>query len=86
MAKTAMADLLEKCISMQKDNGYSRLAFKKGLCYAFGMVQEAIEKQLLEQEKQQIIDAFVAGMEFIPADPKHYQSDSEQYYNETYKQ
>lgn len=36
-------------------------------------------------EKQQIVDANIAGMEFIPVDPNRYTEDAEQYYNETYK-
>jgi hypothetical protein len=42
--------------------------------------------QAKEMEKQQIIDANIAGMEFIPVDPNRYQEDAEQYYNETYNQ
>ena len=38
-----------------------------------------------EMEKQQIIDAHISGMEFIAVDPNHYYNDSEQYYNETFK-
>ena len=44
---------------------------------------EIIEKAK-ELEKEQIIDANIAGMEFIPVDPNKYQQDAEQYYNETY--
>jgi hypothetical protein len=35
-------------------------------------------------EKEQIIDANIAGMEFIPVDPNRHQEDAEQYYNETF--
>ena len=35
-------------------------------------------------EKEQIVDANISGMEFIPADPSMYKQDAEQYYNETY--
>ena len=35
-------------------------------------------------EKEQITDAYIMGMEFIPVDPSRYQQDAEQYYNETY--
>ena len=41
-------------------------------------------EQAKEMEKDQIIDANIAGMEFIPVDPNKYQQDAEQYYNETY--
>jgi hypothetical protein len=44
-----------------------------------------IFEQAKELEKQQIIDANIAGMEFIPVDPNKYMQDAEQYYNETYK-
>jgi len=39
----------------------------------------------IQEEKEQIIDANIAGMEFIPVDPNRYQEDAEQYYNETFK-
>jgi hypothetical protein len=39
---------------------------------------------LLEKEKEQIKDANIAGMEFIPVDPNKYQQDAEQYYNNNY--
>ena len=42
------------------------------------------EKNFLEKEKEQIIDANIAGMEFIPVDPNRYQEDAEEYYNETF--
>jgi hypothetical protein len=41
-------------------------------------------QQAKEMEKEQVIDANVAGMEFIPVDPNRHQEDAEQYYNETY--
>ena len=43
-------------------------------------------KKLLEKEKEQIKDANIAGMEFIPVDPNKYQQDAEEYYNQTYNQ
>jgi hypothetical protein len=42
-------------------------------------------EQAKAMEKEQIIDANIAGMEFIPADPNRYQEDAEQYHNETFK-
>ena len=41
-------------------------------------------QQALEMEKEQIVDANLAGMQFIPVDPDRYQEDAEQYYNETF--
>jgi hypothetical protein len=40
--------------------------------------------QAKEMERQQIIDANIAGMEFIPVDPNRYQEDAEEYYNITF--
>lgn len=42
-------------------------------------------KQAKEMEKEQIIDAHIAGMEFIAVDPKHYLDDANNYYNSEYK-
>jgi hypothetical protein len=47
------------------------------------ILQETIE-QAKEMEKEQIIEAHLHGMDFIPVDP-NYKGDAEQYYNETYK-
>ena len=41
-------------------------------------------EQAKELEKQQIMDANIAGMEFIPVDPNRHQEDAKQYYNETF--
>jgi hypothetical protein len=41
-------------------------------------------QQAKEMEKEQIIDANIAGMEFIPVDPNRYQEDAEEYYNITF--
>jgi len=38
-----------------------------------------------QMEKEHIMDAHIAGMEFIAVDPNKYVEDAEQYYNETYK-
>jgi hypothetical protein len=43
-------------------------------------------KQAKEMEKEQIIDANIAGQMFIAACPGHYKNDAEDYYNETFKQ
>ena len=42
------------------------------------------EKNFLEKEKEQIMNANIAGMEFIAVDPNRHQEDAEQYYNETF--
>jgi hypothetical protein len=52
---------------------------------ALDFVRDTIEWDYLEKEKEQIIDANIAGMEFIPVDPNKHQEDSEQYYNGTFK-
>ena len=40
--------------------------------------------QAKAMEKEQIVDANISGMEFIPVDPSMYKQDAEQYYNETF--
>jgi hypothetical protein len=47
---------------------------------------KSIFEQAKEMEKQQIIDANIAGQMFIGACLGHYKNDAEQYYNETFKQ
>jgi hypothetical protein len=49
----------------------------------YAEMYEHIE-QAKEMERQQIIDANIAGMEFIPVDPNRYQEDAEEYYNITF--
>jgi len=41
-------------------------------------------QKALEMEKEQIIAANIAGMEFIPVDPNRHQEDAELYYSETF--
>lgn len=43
------------------------------------------EQFLKELEKECIIKAHIAGMEFIAVDPKHYVDDANEYYNSEYK-
>jgi len=43
-------------------------------------------EQAKEMEKQQIIDANMAGQKFIGAVPGHYKNDAEDYYKGTFKQ
>ena len=47
-------------------------------------LSNAVE-QAKAMEKEQIIDANIAGMKFIAVDPTLYQQDAEQYYKETYE-
>jgi hypothetical protein len=47
---------------------------------------KSIFEQAKEMEKEQIIDANMAGQMFIGAVPGHYKNDAEQYYNQTFKQ
>jgi len=58
--------------------------YKNQPAYDEFILDEQWEKAL-EMEKEQIIDANIAGMEFIPVDPNRHQEDAEQYYNETFK-
>jgi hypothetical protein len=41
-------------------------------------------REAKEMEKEQKMNDFIAGMEFIAVDPNRYKEDAEQYYNETY--
>jgi hypothetical protein len=43
-----------------------------------------MQEKAKEMEKEQIIEAHLHGMDFIPVDP-NYKGDAENYYNETYK-
>ena len=47
------------------------------------LLKDAVERAK-EMEKEQIIEAHLHGMDFIPVDPS-YKGDAENYYNETYK-
>lgn len=42
--------------------------------------------QLLEVEKQQIMDANISGMQYIHCDENQWEEYAEKYYNETYNQ
>ena len=76
--KTAMQELYSQLANLYNDSEYNE-QYKCGIIDAI-----AIVKSLLKKERQQIIDANVAGMEFIPVDPSKYQQDAENYYNQTY--
>jgi histidinol phosphatase-like PHP family hydrolase len=41
-------------------------------------------KQAKEMEKEQKMNDFIAGMEFIAVDPNRYKEDFDQYYEQTY--
>jgi hypothetical protein len=69
--KTAMQELISE---LKRVEDYPMMPF---------VIRMATD--LLEKEKEQIIDANISGMEFIPVDPNKYQQDAEQYYNQTYK-
>jgi len=45
---------------------------------------DELKNQAKEMEKEQKMNDFIAGMEFIAVDPNRYKEDAEQYYNETY--
>jgi site-specific DNA-adenine methylase len=47
-------------------------------------VSKQLQEEVLKMEKEQIIEAHLHGMDFIPVDP-NYTGDAENYYNETYK-
>ena len=75
--KTAVEFVIEKYEKfINSENG-------SGERYFYDELVKDIE-QAKAMEKEQIIDANIAGMEFIPVDPNKHQEDAEQYYNETY--
>ena len=55
-----------------------------GQHHTVGLFKSVFDKAK-SKEKQQIVDANIAGMEFIPADPNRYNEDAEQYYESTFK-
>ena len=75
MKNTALQQLIDSWEERKPNGSY-------GLIWQ-AFIDEAIE--LLEIEREQIEEAFIAGMEFIPVDPVKYKEDSEQYYKDTYK-
>jgi len=76
--KTPMQELLEN-MDVFIGQGMSYYEWKS-LTYSG---KSSIER-FLDIEKEQIIAANIAGMEFIPVDPNRHQEDAEQYYNETF--
>jgi hypothetical protein len=77
--KTPMQELLEN-MDVFIGQGMSYSEWKK-LTYSG---KSSIER-FLDIEKEVIINANIAGMEFIPVDPNRHQEDAEKYYNETFK-
>jgi hypothetical protein len=79
--KTAMQELMDALNDLEAvyiQNDWRREVI------GINQAKNLIEHIYLKKEKEQIIDANVVGMEFIPVDPNRYQEDAEQYYNETF--
>ena len=77
-----MQELIEWLLE-RKNKTAQNLHFEKGLHSALdSCINEA--KSLLEKEKEVMKSCIVAGMEFIPVDPNHYNEDAEEIYNETF--
>ena len=77
MKQTAVEWLIKKV------NGQSTGLGMYGMNVRIDIPADIIQ-QAKEMEKEQIVDANLAGMQFIPVDPDRYQEDAEQYYNETF--
>ena len=80
MQQTAMQRMLDDLLA--KRDVYENAKMYE--CVATLETSIEIAQFLLEKEKEQIIDANISGMEFIPVDPNKYQQDAEKYYNQTY--
>ena len=79
--KTAMQELIDALNDLEAvyiQNDWRREVI------GINQAKNLIEHIYLKKEKEQIIDANIAGMEFIPVDPNRYQEDAEEYYNETF--
>jgi len=77
MAKTVLTDLSERMEKVSKENNFPK-QYGKGI-----LVSSEFVLNYLDDEKQQIMDAWIAGREFgcKHDDPKT----AEEYYNRTYK-
>ena len=72
--QTAVEWLIKKLYEYEQQNGNS---------LTFAQMKPLLEKAK-EMEKQQIIDANIAGQMFIGACPSHYKNDAEDYYKGTF--
>jgi hypothetical protein len=75
MKQTAVQWLVDHFKKLQSD----------GEKMSWNQVIEIVELAKKE-ERQQIEDANIAGMEFIPVDPNRYKEDAANYYTQTYEQ
>ena len=50
----------------------------------YGVAYYDIFQEAKEMHKEEIIEANIAGMEFIPSDPKKYTEDATEYYKDTF--
>ena len=81
--KTPMQKLIYQAIQRSRElSKEGRLLESLAVDY---IIDLAKAQSMLEKEKEVIMDANIAGMEFIPVDPNKHQEDAEQYYNETFK-
>ena len=81
--KTPMQELIDQAIQRSRElSEEGRLLESLAVDY---IIDLAKAQSMLEKEKEVIMDANIAGMEFIPVDPNKHQEDAEQYYNETFK-
>jgi len=82
MKQTAVEWLVEQLVELDKQLDGRR---KNDDATVLKLNPTKLFEQAKEMEKEQIMDANIAGMEFIPVDPNRHQKDAEQYYNETFK-
>jgi hypothetical protein len=78
MKKTAMQLLIDKLLWVMATQSNKEVIH--GINIAIGHAENA-----LETEREQIEEANIAGMEFIPVDTNRYKEDAEQYYKDTYQ-
>jgi hypothetical protein len=80
--KTAMIQLRDRLLlEAQNLNKYHSRAYLRGYCEALENVAKDIEAQMLAEEKEQILQAFVAGDERGTNDIPF---NAEQYYSQNY--
>ena len=80
--KTVISELIEYFEQQLRLHRSSEIKYttEEAWCDAIGICNNSIKI-----EKQQIKDANIAGMEFIPCDTNRYEEDSENYYSQTYQ-